>query len=148
VLLAALAEEGFKLLDSALDEVDATSSQDTLEALLGKGMVYARFALHHPAHFRVMFGPEPLDKRAHPTLHEAATAAFMNLHRTVLASQASGQLDDSPPDVISVTAWSAVHGVSALLVDGVLPDVGELDAPAEELVSIVCMSAVKGFVRV
>ena len=98
-LLAALAAEGFAMLG---------------ERLRGKpgremGEAYVRFALEQPQRFRLMFGGVlPLAK--YPELGTAAKAAHGGL---------MGAFKDLPrPELAAAAAWSLVHGLSHLLLDG------------------------------
>ena len=101
-LLAALAAEGFARL---------------VERLRGKagreiGEAYVRFALEEPQRFRLMFGGVlPLAK--YPGLAIAAKAA----HQVLVDA-----FRDLPrPEVAAAAAWSLVHGLSHLLLDGHFP---------------------------
>jgi len=98
-LLAALAAEGFATLG---------------ERLRGKpgremGEAYVRFALEQPQRFRLMFGGVlPIAK--HPELSTAAQAAYQALVEA---------FKDLPrPELAAAAAWSLVHGLSHLLLDG------------------------------
>lgn len=98
-LLAALAAEGFATLG---------------ERLRGKpgremGEAYVRFALEQPQRFRLMFGGGlPLAK--YPQLGTAAKAAYQAL---------VDAFKDLPrPELAAAAAWSLVHGLSHLLLDG------------------------------
>src|ERR1700756_3842575 len=68
-LLAAVAEQGFNSLATVMAGVRERVKERRLQQL---GIAYVRFALTHPSHIRIMFGPEIPDKTAHPTLHRAA----------------------------------------------------------------------------
>jgi AcrR family transcriptional regulator len=98
-LLAALAAEGFEVLGGRLRGKPAREM----------GEAYVRFALEHPQRFRLMFGgvlphatfPE-LGAKAE-ALHRALVEAFSELPR---------------PEVAAAAAWSMVHGLAHLLLDG------------------------------
>ncbi len=118
-LLAAVAEQGFVGLAAAM-----TGVQERVKAprqrLRELGIAYVRFALKHPSHLRIMFGPEIGDKTAHPTLHAAAERAFGLLVHAVADAQQAGQVRSGSPEELAVSAWALVHGLSALLIDGQL----------------------------
>ncbi|HEY2791335.1 MAG TPA: TetR/AcrR family transcriptional regulator [Micromonosporaceae bacterium] len=110
-LLTALATEGFLLLADALSAVDD---------LAEKGVAYVRFAIEHPAYFRVMFGAELLD--AHDAeLLAARAAARTQLHAGV------ARLSTADP-LAPVAAWSLAHGFATLHLDGNLT--GDADPAA------------------
>src|SRR4051794_27635084 len=70
-LLAAVAEEGFRALHDAVARAGAEAPDDPLARLAASGQAYLRFAMSHPAHYRVMFGPD-VAAREHPELEGAA----------------------------------------------------------------------------
>jgi len=98
-LLAALAAEGFAMLGERLRGQPARAM----------GEAYVRFALEQPQRFRLMFGGVlPLAK--YPELRAAAEGAYQAL---VTAFQ-----ELPKPEVAAAAAWSLVHGLSHLLLDG------------------------------
>jgi len=99
-LLAALATEGFALL------------RETLESRVGpdSAAAYVRFALERPQRFRLMFGGQVAYDR-YPELREQANAAHAGLERQF--SQYGTEAG-----VAAAAAWSLVHGLSHLLLDG------------------------------
>jgi len=112
-LLAELAAIGFDRLTAAMT-LAADSAGTALDSLQATGMAYVRFALAHPALFRLMFrGNHPA---GHTRLRMSGQAAF-----AVLA----GRLDDALTGW-TVTdlparrrlAWAAVHGLAMLALDG------------------------------
>ena len=93
-LLAALVEEGFQMF---ADELAKRPRREMGEA-------YVEFALAHPQRFRLMFGGtvklENRDRRA----YEALLQSFSDLG------------DDA--QYAAAAAWSLVHGLAQLLLDG------------------------------
>jgi AcrR family transcriptional regulator len=94
-LLTALAEEGFRMLRARLRAVDGRRL----------GEAYVGFALEHPQRFRLMF----TGRRA----ISGATEAF------ALLKAATAQLPE--PEVAAAAAWSLMHGLAWLTLDGHLP---------------------------
>ena len=101
-LLAGIAAEGFAKLGKAL----RTSSGKAM------GEAYVRFALQHPEVFRLMFG-DALDTRKYPPLREAAERAYLALVDRFRAHASAAEAH-----VAAAAAWSLVHGLSQLLLDG------------------------------
>ena len=120
-LLAAVAEQGFVGLAAAMTDVRERVKNPSrrLQAL---GIAYVRFALAHPSHLRIMFGPEIRDKTAHPSLHAAGKHAFGLLVTTIAEAQRAGHVRRGDPEDLAVSAWALVHGLSALLIDGQLEE--------------------------
>lgn len=101
-LLAALAAQGFSMLGKALK---GSAGREM-------GAAYVRFALAHPQRFRLMFGGS-LPIHDYPELREAASAA----HETLVASFRN-QSEIRQPELAAAAAWSLVHGLSHLILDG------------------------------
>jgi AcrR family transcriptional regulator len=116
-LVAAVAEEGFRALGAAMAEV-VRKHRDPLAQLEALGVAYVRFAVGHPSHYRVMFGPEVPDKRAHPGLHEVATGTFNALVSVIAACQATDRLRAGDPTELAEAAWALTHGLADLVIDG------------------------------
>lgn len=114
-LLGALIERCFLDLDHASRAalVGGLSPQDKLKAI---GVAYVMYAVSHPAEFKLMFRPEK------GSLLEAPDVATMPVYGVLLEVvdelHAQGKGGERQADVI--TAWSLVHGLAALLVDGPL----------------------------
>lgn len=100
-LLAALAEEGFEVLTQRLG-LDGRAM----------GAAYVGFALEHPQRFRLMFGGlPPIAKYAQ--LQESAGRAYR-----ALVDSLKNNKDIRDPELAAAAAWSLVHGLSHLLLDG------------------------------
>jgi AcrR family transcriptional regulator len=130
-ILAAVAEDGFRSLMAAMRRAADAGGDGPLERLRGVGLGYVTFATEHPAHFRVMFGREMADRSAFPALRQIATETFNVVVDAISDCQRAGLVrSEEPPADLALTAWSSVHGLSALLVNGVLDrpvaDVAEL----------------------
>lgn len=112
-LLAAVAAEGFHDFAAALAEAGRGA-----EPLSAMGAAYVDFALARPGMFRLMFSPLMGQRALYPELHAASDEAFAVLRRGVQSRAAeSGDLDAG-----AIAAWSLVHGLSHLILDGVLPE--------------------------
>jgi AcrR family transcriptional regulator len=130
-LLAALAEEGFHGLHDAMRAAAAAAADDPVAAFRRLGIAYVRFAVEHPANFRVMFGPEVPDRTAYPELAVTAAGAYTALVDAIARCQAAGAVCAGDATTLALTAWSTVHGLAALLVDRQIAGV-ELSAEAVE----------------
>lgn len=99
-LLAALAAEGFGFLKKAMENQNGREM----------GEAYVRFALEHPQRFRLMFGGQ-LEFSEYPELRAHAQACL-------------GRLEDafaglgSETEFAQAAAWSLVHGLAQLILDG------------------------------
>ena len=98
-LLAALAAEGFSWLSKGFEN-----------AARERGLAYVRFALKHPQRFRLMFGGV-VPIASYPELREQGLRAYKGLEDSFR------DLGDDAP-VAAAAAWSLVHGLSNLILDG------------------------------
>ena len=105
-LLTAIAVEGYRQLGDALDAARRDGT------FLDVGVAYVEFAVDHRAYFAVMFRPELLHRDDDELLRARARTAEL-LYGT-----------SSPTDadlVDGVAAWSIVHGLATLWLDGNVP---------------------------
>jgi AcrR family transcriptional regulator len=115
-LVAAIADEGFSMLRQMLVD-GAAGGRDPLERFLGQGEAYVRFALEHPAHFRVMFATRLPADDAFPALAESGRAAFQELVNAIAECQQARQIRRGDPMRLALSAWSMAHGLATLLVE-------------------------------
>lgn len=101
-LLAALATEGFQEFGARVQAA----------AGLAMGEAYVGFALDRPQLFRLMFGGA-LRLGSDPALARAAEGAYEALVSAFLARR-----EVADPQLAAAAAWSLVHGLSQLLLDG------------------------------
>jgi AcrR family transcriptional regulator len=94
-LLAALAIEGFGQLEKSLQNCSGREL----------GEAYVRFALAHPQRFRLMF------MNQEPQVRAQASATFQNLAKAFAGSGSQAEL-------AAAAAWSLVHGLAQLILDG------------------------------
>ncbi len=117
-LLVAVAKAGFTRLGRRLQTVDMGASESGLEQLRRIGEEYVRFALENPAHYRLMYGKEALTRKDLPELRGAANALFEQLVAVFQVHQRSGAIKRQDPRVQAYVAWSAVHGLASLVIEG------------------------------
>jgi AcrR family transcriptional regulator len=116
-LLQAVALDGMLGMRDAM-QASLSGVDDPVEAFQAFGVAYVMFAVEHPAHFRVMYGAE-VDCSDGP-LAEAKEEKMGMLIGGVEACQRAGVFPPGPPERYAVVAWSLVHGLATLMVDGVL----------------------------
>ena len=129
-LLAAVAAEGFRMLRTALAEAWEAGGRGR-EGFDAMGVVYVRFAVTHPSHYRVMFGGvvRPGDKS---DSDDPGTNAFQVLLDAITEQQAQGLVrSDDDPRQLALFIWAVVHGVAMLALDGMLPP----EVPANALMA-------------
>jgi AcrR family transcriptional regulator len=107
-LLTAVAVQGYRLLAEEL-----RGARDADRSFLEMGVAYVRFAVRHRAHFEVMYRPE-LYRPDDPEVRQARAATAALLYGT--ASPDASQL------AAGAAAWSLVHGIATLWLNGNLPE--------------------------
>lgn len=116
-ILAAVAEEGFVELYGALEKARDAAEGKPAARLRAMGAGYVQFAVERPAHFRVMFG-KMVEESRYPSLHAAADRAFATLCEAITEAQEAGAARRGDPVELAVLAWSTVHGLAMLWIEG------------------------------
>lgn len=145
LLLAALAEAGYRLMKSRFDDIDRQFAADPVICLQRKGIAYVEFAVTHQAYFLAMNHPELADKSDLPELHATCSAAFASMQQSVAACGDRGLLAPCGPAAATLAAWSAVHGLALLLIDGQLRELGFAATQAAATQAATLVTAVCGF---
>ncbi|MCP5068716.1 MAG: TetR family transcriptional regulator, partial [bacterium] len=143
-LLAAVAEEGFRLLGEEIRQVIDTH-RDPARRLGESGIAYVRYAATHPARYTLMFGPELADRTAHPSLKAAADDTSRLLLGAVEDLRESGQMSSQEADDLSLSAWCAVHGLASLMTSGQIRAAGSGVERINEITRNVARWIVPGF---
>ena len=115
-MLAAASEEGFRLLLRTVGEV--TPSGQPADQLVDWVGVYVRFAVEHPAHFRLMWGQGSPPKASTPSLQDAARETFQAFFRIVSNLTAPWKLRQAELREVALELWSIAHGMATLALDG------------------------------
>jgi AcrR family transcriptional regulator len=133
-LLLALARAGFEALRE-VTEAAAAGAGSPDAALLAIGVAYVRFGRRRPAHYRLMFGALLTGKAcAAPQEVSAVALASQDVLRRVIRDGVKagvwGFADGDAPalEAAVLAAWSLVHGVTLLFLDGFIPARDEAEA--------------------
>jgi AcrR family transcriptional regulator len=92
---------------------------------------YVRWAVGHPARFKLTFGPWSTDS---PELAEAAGAARAGLVDAVRSAQQDGDLPREDPERVAALVLAVAHGAADLAISGHLSRSGKGHASADDLV--------------
>ncbi len=119
-LLVALAADGFRRLTDIQAAAYAAAKRQgssDLDAFRAGGLAYIRFARAQPGMFRLMFGRFANEHRNHEALAVASREngeITMTAVRKLLGERAEER------DLLGnwISAWSVIHGLSVLLIDG------------------------------
>ena len=126
-LLAAVAEQGFHTMAALMQQAIATlkDPEDPVAQLRALGQSYLTFAINHPTHFGLMFGPCFQHDDAHQGVHKAGQSCFDMLLGCVRQAIASGSLPPGSPEDMALGYWSLVQGAASLHIHGMLVGVFE-----------------------
>ena len=114
-LLTAFATRALLQLSSSLSSANQQAHSEGHDAFLAVGMTYVKFALDKPAFFRAMWREETIYTNDHHYI-----AAAEQLSSNLKGGFADTIFDSDPTQLSSdeLLAWSAVHGLANLFVDG------------------------------
>ncbi len=142
-LLDAVAAVGFDTLRDAMASALADSA-DASEAMLAIARAYVAVAAGNPALYRLMFGPELAGPDGvRPELAEISGTGAKAVLRDVVVRGAddglfAASIDDEQSIAVAVlSAWSAVHGLSMLVVDGKTEATAGSDVLADGVMTLV-----------
>jgi AcrR family transcriptional regulator len=142
-LVEALAVRCFERFTAALQSAWDDTPGPSIARFRGVGLAYVGFATAHPEEFRLMnrselrrTGRQGSERDDASRVERAARGAYDVLITAIRTSQADGFVADGDPHALALTAWSAVHGLAVLVIDGLLAS-GEEPLTSEELAGIV-----------
>jgi AcrR family transcriptional regulator len=125
-LLAAVATEGFQTLREELVRAWEEGGRGRA-AFERMGVVYVRFAVANPSHYRVMFGGFVDPAASEPELAGEAGGAFQALVDALAALQRDAIVRGDETRTTARFVWAVVHGVAMLGIDGQLPEPGGVE---------------------
>jgi AcrR family transcriptional regulator len=144
-LLYELQGEGFVLFNASLAAAFARG-QTASSKIVEMGVAYVLFAMHHPAHFRVMFGltggPE-VGRSLEPDPSRAS--GFLLLVEAVAAF-----LPRAQPEIrndLVIAAWSLVHGFAWLQIESAFEDtveIGDVESQLRRTITLTLQQAGAG----
>jgi AcrR family transcriptional regulator len=123
-LAAALSASWFGDLDRAMaTTVEGIPPARALDRFRALGVGYVRYAIAHPHRFRLQFRPAS-------TLPPEADASFLRVLEAVVACapRAARPVD---PQLTTLLAWSSMHGLAMLWLDGAFRDRAPRDGAAD-----------------
>lgn len=118
-LLAEVALEGFDRLGRTLAATVEEAKADAAEALTQAARAYLAFGQANPALYRLMFGAELASSTK---LHQdrRALGAFEIVIALLEQGQAAGVFRKRPARGQAAACWAQLHGLTTLMLDGLL----------------------------
>lgn len=131
-LLGAIAARGFEQMVKSLE--DAVRSEPGARSRLHRlGVGYVAYALREPELYRLMFSSETADRSIHPQLQKASTA-LLQLLSTALGPEGAARGTTTTGRDLALAAWSLVHGLASLLLDGQVARTAAAGRSLEQLI--------------
>ena len=127
-LLTAFATKALLQLSDAMQEAKESAVLDGKNPFLAVGLAYIEFALDKPAFFRAMWREETIYSSDQNYL---TATQQLSMH---LQGGFANTIEDKDPDSFSpqeLLAWSSVHGLASLFVDG---PVGKCETKQKKLI--------------
>ena len=138
-LIVAVCERHFEVFDSVIEQAGATVD-DPVESLRRRGRAYVRFGLDNPEPYRILFMSRIGGDRRLEIITGAGGRAFQHLVDAVQRATESGDFRPVDAAFAATALWTAVHGITSLLIS--LPDFPWPDVDA--LVDHVCDVQIRG----
>ena len=134
-LIAAISTEGFKQLYSEIDLAVSPHTSDPKRQLMEGAWAYVQFAINNPDTFHIMFSSVLEKEKDYPAFVEISRKNYERVVDIVRACQAAGTLRAAPPEVMALSVWGQLHGISSLILEGQVPHVVLDQYSAREIVA-------------
>ncbi|MEV0298832.1 TetR/AcrR family transcriptional regulator [Nocardia sp. NPDC050710] len=136
--------------DELIDAVVAQAFEDLADAMCAagdpnmsaisrlreKGLAYVRYALEHPAQYRVATAPAEQGGAVDRVL---SSGAFQHFTGAVRECMDEGTMTQGDPTPIVLELWAAAHGIASLLIAKPFLPWGEVEATANRVLSAACV---------
>lgn len=116
-LVAAIMEEGFRLLAEQLQATLQEVSDEPFEQLLGIALAYVHFAQEHPWLMREMFSGLTLEKENFVSLQMAFKAVYLLFADVIQRGQKKKKFVEGDPGELASVLWSVLHGLATLIIE-------------------------------
>jgi len=142
-LIFEICERRFQELDRVVEEA-AASSSDPLESLRLRGRAYIRFGLAHPEEYRIWFMSKPGATPDWTVDRIMKGPVVTHLVQAVQACLDAGVIRPADPALVAFGLWSAVHGLTSLLITKPSFPWPDLDELLDHILSMLAAGLVPG----
>ncbi len=143
-LLAGIAGVGFDRLATQLAEAVASNPGDPAAQLQEAGHQYVQLALKNPQITQLMFsGILPCDD-TYPELRASGDTAFDGLKYIIEEGQSLGIFKQGDVEMLALTAWSGIHGLSMLMISGNLSEILKIPVELRSVTDTVTTTLLEG----
>jgi AcrR family transcriptional regulator len=114
-LILAVCERHFEMFDAVIEDA-GRSTDDPVESLRRRGRAYVRFGLENPEPYRILFMTRTESAHRSDVSVGAGARAFQHLVDAVQRCIDDGAFRPVDPVVAATGVWTAVHGITSLLI--------------------------------
>jgi AcrR family transcriptional regulator len=114
-LILAVCERHFEVFDAVIEDA-GRSTDDPVESLRRRGRAYVRFGLENPEPYRILFMTRTESAQQRDVVVGAGARAFQHLVEAVQRCIDAGAFRPVDPVLAATGVWTAVHGVTSLLI--------------------------------
>lgn len=143
-LLAGIASQGFQMLSARLTAAVEAHPGNPADQLQEAGYEYVQLALCHPQCTQLMFSDILPCDDTYPELRTAGENAFTGLKTIIAQGQSKGVFKAGDIEMLSLSVWSGIHGLTLLLIGGNLPDILTMEFDNRELTQSVTRNLIEG----
>ena len=143
-LLAGIASLGYDELSAQLTDAVKSHPGDPAAQLQEAGHRYLQLALNRPQCTQLMYsGILPCDD-TYPELKASGDTALDGLKTIIEEGQAQGVFRKGDIELLALTAWSGIHGLTLLAIGGNLPDILSMPIDLHALTTAVTSTMLEG----
>ncbi|MET7773068.1 TetR/AcrR family transcriptional regulator [Nocardia sp. NPDC005366] len=134
-LIEAVVARAFEDLSGAMHAA-GDPALSAMSRLREQGLAYVRYALEHPAQYRVATAPAAEGGAVDRVL---TSGAFQLFATTVRECMDEGTMTPGDPTPIVLELWAAAHGIASLLIAKPFLPWGEVEATANRVLAAACV---------
>ena len=143
-LLAGIAGLGFDELTSQMKLAVATHPGDPAAQLQEAGHRYVQLALKNPQCTQLMFGGILPCDDTYPELRASGDLAFEGLKIIIREGQVLGVFKQGDEELLALSAWSGIHGLTLLLIGGNLPEILSINVDIRPITTAITTNMLDG----
>jgi len=143
-LLAGIAGLGYDELTAQMNEAVSSHPNDPAAQLQAAGHRYVQLALECPQCTQLMFGGVLPCDDTYPELRASGDAAFNGLKTIIEEGQVSGVFKQGDIELLALSAWSGIHGLTLLLIGGNLPEILTMTVDTGPLTNAITTNMLNG----
>ena len=143
-LLAGIAGEGFKEMTTQLTEAVNLHPGDPSAQLQAAGHRYVKLVAENPQCVQLMFGGILPCDDTYPETRESGDMAFDALKMIIKEGQALGVFKKGDVELMALTTWSGIHGLSLLLISGSIDETASTPVDVRSLTTAITTLMLEG----